>query len=130
MSKVSPKPTPKPSKKRPLESDNHYFNEIKCDKSKGKCKGKGKSKNKIGEEEPLEFDESYFDESEEYVQSRKKPRTEENKEINKEIIFDNKLVSFYNDKEVKNECIICGVDMGPDNPRQLCFKTFCPDEKI
>ena len=130
MSKVSPKPSlkpsPKQSNKRPLENGNYYFNEIRCDKSKDK----DKSKNKIVEEDPLEFDESYFDESEKHLQSNKKPRIEKNKEIIKEIIFDKKLVSFYNDKEVKNECIICGVDMGPDNPRQLCFKTFCPDEKI
>ena len=25
----------------------------------------------------------------------------------------------------KNLCIRCGVDMGPDNPRQLCNKTYC-----
>ena len=57
--------------------------------------------------------------------------------LNKYISTNNSLINksfnyddIYNDKEVKNECIICGVDMGPDNPRQLCFKTFCPDEKI
>ena len=27
-----------------------------------------------------------------------------------------------------NRCIICNIDMGPDNPRQLCRKTYCPDE--
>tara|TARA_B100000401_G_scaffold117904_1_gene77006 strand:- start:790 stop:1122 length:333 start_codon:yes stop_codon:yes gene_type:complete len=29
---------------------------------------------------------------------------------------------------VKNNCIGCGVDMGSQNPRQYCNKTFCPDE--
>ena len=26
----------------------------------------------------------------------------------------------------KNYCIICGVDIGDCNPRQLCCKTYCP----
>jgi hypothetical protein len=25
-------------------------------------------------------------------------------------------------------CIVCGVDMGPQNPRQLCNKTYCPEQ--
>ena len=25
----------------------------------------------------------------------------------------------------KNLCVICGSDMGPNNPRQLCGKTMC-----
>jgi len=29
-----------------------------------------------------------------------------------------------------NRCIICNIDMGPENPRQLCRKTYCPDEFI
>ena len=31
--------------------------------------------------------------------------------------------------DVKNECVICGVDMGPQNPRQLCRKTYCDNEE-
>lgn len=27
----------------------------------------------------------------------------------------------------RNKCIVCGIDMGDDNPRQYCGKTFCPD---
>lgn len=27
--------------------------------------------------------------------------------------------------EYKNLCIICGIDIGPQNPRQLCCKTYC-----
>lgn len=27
----------------------------------------------------------------------------------------------------KNLCVSCGIDMGPDNPRQLCGKTVCLD---
>lgn len=29
----------------------------------------------------------------------------------------------------KNYCVSCGVDMGPMNPRQYCYKTYCPYEK-
>ncbi len=29
------------------------------------------------------------------------------------------------DKKYKNLCITCGEDMGPQNPRQLCGKSFC-----
>ena len=25
----------------------------------------------------------------------------------------------------KNRCLMCGDDMGKDNPRQLCGKTYC-----
>ena len=27
-----------------------------------------------------------------------------------------------------NKCVQCGVDMGPQNPRQLCRKTYCENE--
>jgi len=27
---------------------------------------------------------------------------------------------------MKNRCFICGLDMGMNNPRQYCRKTFCP----
>ena len=30
-------------------------------------------------------------------------------------------------KEIKNLCVECGIDMGPENPRQLCYKTYCPN---
>ena len=29
-----------------------------------------------------------------------------------------------------NLCVICGIDMGEDNPRQLCDKTDCYDESL
>jgi len=31
----------------------------------------------------------------------------------------------YQDDEIKNLCLDCGIDMGPTNPRQLCGKTYC-----
>ena len=31
----------------------------------------------------------------------------------------------YQDDEIKNLCLDCGMDMGPTNPRQLCGKTHC-----
>lgn len=33
-------------------------------------------------------------------------------------------------KSESNYCISCGVDMGENNPRQYCCKTYCPYEKI
>jgi len=27
--------------------------------------------------------------------------------------------------EYKNLCVICKIDLGPHNPRQLCGKTYC-----
>jgi len=27
-----------------------------------------------------------------------------------------------------NFCVVCGVNMGDNNPRQLCRKTYCPRE--
>jgi hypothetical protein len=29
--------------------------------------------------------------------------------------------------EPRNQCIVCGIDMGEDNPRQYCEKTYCPE---
>lgn len=36
----------------------------------------------------------------------------------KELIINNSF-------ELKNRCVECGIDMGKDNPRQLCGKTKC-----
>ena len=30
-----------------------------------------------------------------------------------------------NIEENVNRCVICGIDMGVNNPRQLCRKTYC-----
>jgi hypothetical protein len=27
-------------------------------------------------------------------------------------------------------CVCCGVDLGPQNPRQYCCKTYCPEESF
>jgi hypothetical protein len=32
------------------------------------------------------------------------------------------------EEPVINRCIVCGVDIGEDNPRQYCEKTYCPEE--
>jgi hypothetical protein len=37
----------------------------------------------------------------------------------------NKQTNKQNDKKESCYCIECGVDMGPQNPRQLCGKTYC-----
>lgn len=28
----------------------------------------------------------------------------------------------------ENKCLVCGIDLGECNPRQLCCKTYCPME--
>jgi hypothetical protein len=35
------------------------------------------------------------------------------------------IVKEYENSEIKNLCIECGVDMGYCNPRQYCGKTYC-----
>ena len=30
----------------------------------------------------------------------------------------------------KNYCVVCGIDIGDCNPRQLCCKTYCPNTPI
>ena len=30
--------------------------------------------------------------------------------------------------EIKNLCVMCNTDLGPQNPRQLCGKTYCYNE--
>jgi hypothetical protein len=32
------------------------------------------------------------------------------------------------DGQIKNLCTVCGIDMGDTNPRQLCRKTYCPEQ--
>lgn len=34
----------------------------------------------------------------------------------------------FNDKTGSWHCTVCGEDMGPGNPRQLCRKSYCPLE--
>lgn len=31
-------------------------------------------------------------------------------------------------EEYKNLCVICGIDIGSTNPRQYCYKTYCPTQ--
>ena len=31
----------------------------------------------------------------------------------------------YNEKTQSWHCLQCGIDMGPQNPRQLCGKSYC-----
>lgn len=38
------------------------------------------------------------------------------------------LVKEYEESEIKNLCIECGVDMGYCNPRQYCGKTYCMNQ--
>lgn len=32
------------------------------------------------------------------------------------------------EEKIRNLCLECGVDMGPQNPRQLCGKLYCLNE--
>jgi hypothetical protein len=47
-----------------------------------------------------------------------------NKEVQAEAVQEEK-----EKKEPINLCLNCGIDMGDDNPRQLCQKSFCPNEE-
>jgi len=44
------------------------------------------------------------------------------------IIDKNKKVYGYNRKTDSWHCIQCGIDMGQENPRQLCRKYYCENE--
>ena len=50
--------------------------------------------------------------------------------------FKNKIKDFIIDNlpshimSIKNRCIYCKVDMGESNPRQLCYKTYCPRQEL
>jgi hypothetical protein len=35
------------------------------------------------------------------------------------------IIYGYNPKTNSWHCTLCGIDMGPSNPRQLCRKTYC-----
>lgn len=41
-----------------------------------------------------------------------------------------KIVYGYNSETNSWHCLSCGVDMGPQNPRQLCGKWRCPNESF
>lgn len=52
-----------------------------------------------------------------------------NKIVNRKNILNDFLKSLKNHSdEPKNKCLICGLDMGRTNPRQLCEKFYCPFE--
>lgn len=36
------------------------------------------------------------------------------------------IVRGYNSETDDWHCLVCGISMGPNNPRQLCGKTWCP----
>lgn len=41
-----------------------------------------------------------------------------------------KIVYGYNSETNSWHCLTCGVDMGPQNPRQLCGKWRCPNKSF
>lgn len=44
--------------------------------------------------------------------------------------FEKNKVYGYNSKTDSWHCLVCGDDMGPTNPRQLCGKYFCRNDKF
>jgi hypothetical protein len=52
----------------------------------------------------------------------------ENKELTKWCKLDD-LMKLNPLEDLRNLCVNCGQDMGIDNPRQLCCKTYCPNEE-
>ena len=38
------------------------------------------------------------------------------------------MITGYNPQTDNWHCLICGISMGPHNPRQLCGKTWCPNQ--
>jgi len=40
------------------------------------------------------------------------------------------IIKGYNKKTETWHCISCGANMGKDNPRQYCYKSYCPDEQM
>ena len=39
-----------------------------------------------------------------------------------------KIIRGYNSETDDWHCLVCGISMGPHNPRQLCGKTWCANE--
>ncbi len=33
-------------------------------------------------------------------------------------------------KPLANVCVGCGINMGDNNPRQYCYKTYCPFDNV
>lgn len=46
-------------------------------------------------------------------------------EFQRELEKINEFQKEYEDSNLKNLCVECGIDMGYMNPRQYCGKTFC-----
>ncbi len=44
--------------------------------------------------------------------------------------FKKEKVYGYNPKTDEWHCLVCGESMGSNNPRQLCKKTWCPNQFI
>lgn len=39
-----------------------------------------------------------------------------------------RVIKGYNKKTKSWHCIVCGENMGTDNSRQLCYKSYCPSD--
>jgi hypothetical protein len=56
---------------------------------------------------------------------RKREEVIEEEVREEEVIEEEVIEEEGSDYIFKNLCVICGIDMGPNNPRQLCGKTMC-----
>lgn len=101
---------PKLTRKNAMLNTQLYF-----EKEEKERKRKREEKNEDNTLE-LEFDYNHFKfEDEPDYNSLKKIKVDEKKVEPSEVEND----------EIENRCIICGINMGSDNPRQLCGKLAC-----
>jgi len=59
--------------------------------------------------------------SNKYAEDKEEKKDTEVNEVNEV----NEVTEVNEVNEVTNRCLICGVDLGDCNPRQLCGKTYC-----
>tara|TARA_B110000967_G_C18820643_1_gene528501 strand:+ start:984 stop:1367 length:384 start_codon:yes stop_codon:yes gene_type:complete len=83
----------------------------------------------IGVLECLVFETNSEDQSESDICSNKDiPKVKRDTSINdsnEQIVPDTDTDT---EPDIINRCIICSIDLGVDNPRQYCGKTYCPHE--
>ena len=103
---------PKLTRKNTMLNTQLYF-----EKEEKERKRKRDKKNEdINLDLELEFDYNHFNfEDEPDYNSLKKIKVDEKQVETSEVEND----------EVENKCIMCGINMGSDNPRQLCGKIAC-----
>lgn len=64
----------------------------------------------------------------ENIKNNQKNQVKHNENSSNDIQETEEIIYGYNPKTGSNHCTLCGIDMGPMNPRQLCGKIFCYSE--